>query len=52
MTIERLIGFAAGTILFGIGTVIGNFIVKKMEENFTEIKKTSENAGIIPAAVK
>jgi hypothetical protein len=48
MTIGRIIGFAIGTILFGIGSAIGTAVVKKAGES---IKKNKENSPALDMAV-
>jgi hypothetical protein len=35
----KIIGFAIGTILFGIGTTIGEYGIKKIEIKFSEIRE-------------
>jgi hypothetical protein len=37
MTFGRILGFLAGTILYGIGTVIGNHLIVKAELKIKEI---------------
>jgi predicted hydrocarbon binding protein len=50
MTIERILGFIAGTILFGIGSRIGACLIEKAEERMKKAQEEAAAQGRNPAA--